>query len=483
MRLKWVIALVTLAGVLVLAAGSWLAWRQGLIPSDWIEPPPSAPVPGNFLAALRADRTVAARIEPPCLPLPMHTEVEDRRGWPGLTYAPVAGFASVGLLRGEAGALPRHSAVFELLARNGLVTATDGPVDAGSRGELPGRTYTLSFDGWNRLDADGCLRVGAPSIVEVSQRHTTVARGEGGHTVEVRAKVAYDQRPAWLGDPAFAAPEYASRRDALRSPPDLVVRLRGTDDGWTVEPDPARVAPPLPAQVEAMVARAGGAASRACILLPSAGDGVSIEAQPLAVAFDHAAARAAGETRRAALMMWRGRMTELARAGAFVESRVPADPASGRGAATRYEIDPELQRWYDPAHPSCLAMGAGRLELLGVGLSRTPSDDVGRTRPPAAGARFAWRPDPQAWVLTRELALPEVRLVRAIGGMPVVARLQWDKAAGAWALSALAAQSIALEEPRVVAEPARVDEPPVPQGASVPIQLDPPVRAGARERR
>jgi hypothetical protein len=65
----------------------------------------------------------------------------------------------------------------------------------------------------------------------------------------------------------------------------------------------------------------------------------------------------------------------------------------------------------------------------------------------------------------------------------VVARLQWDKAAGAWALSALAAQSIALEEPRVVAEPARVDEPPVPQGASVPIQLDPPVRAGARERR
>lgn len=482
MRLKWVIALVALAGVLVLAAGSWLAWRQGLIPSDWIEPPPSAPVPGNFLAALRADRTVAARIEPPCLPLPMHTEVEDRRGWPGLAFAPVAGFASVGLLRGEGGALPRHSAALELLARNGLLTATDGPVDAGSRGELPGRTYTLSFEGWNRLDADGCLRVGAPSIVEIVAPRTRVAGGEGPRTIEVRARVRYDERPAWLGDPALALPEHAAQREALRSPPELVVRLRGTDDGWTVEPDPTRVAPPPPAQVEALAARAGGAA-RACVLLPPAADEVRIEAQPLAVIFDHAAVRAAGESRRAALTLWRARMTELARAGAFVESRVPADPASGRGAATRYELDPELQRWYDPAHPACLAMGAGRLELLGVGLARTPADDAGRVRPPAAGARFAWRPDPQAWALARDLALPEVRLVRAIGGMPVLARLQWDKAAGAWVLASLAAQSAALEEPRLAAAPAPVEEPPATQGAAVPIQLDPPARAAGRERR
>lgn len=484
MRLKWVIALVALAGVLVLAAGSWLAWRQGLIPSDWIEPPPGAPVPRNLLAAIQADRAIAARIEPPCFSPPMHTEVDDRRGWPGLAYAPAAGLASVGLLRGEGGALPRHGAALEVLARAGLLTATDGPIDAGSRGELAGRTYTLSFEGWSRFDADGCLRLGAPEIVDLSGPHTPVSSADGARLVEVRIRVRYKERPAWIDDPAMAGPEFAASRQALSSPPELVVRLRGSDEGWKVEPDPARVAPPSVAQVEALIARAGTASARACVALPASGEEMRVEPQPLAVIFDHAAVRAAGEARRAELTRWRERMAELVRVGAFVESRVAGDPVSGRGAATRYEIAPDLQRWYDPAFPECLSMGEGRLESIAVGLVRAPADDAARTRPPAAAARYAWRLEPQAWVLVNNVSLPEVRLVRAVGGMPAVARLQWDRSAGAWSLASLSSLGPTLEEPRVVAVAPRVEEtPPTPQGLAVPIQIDPQTRPAMRERR
>lgn len=484
MRLKWVIALVALASVLVLAAGSWLAWRQGLIPPDWVEPPPGAPLPRNFLAAIQADRDIAARVEPPCFPFQMQTEVDDRRGWPGLAYAPAPGLASVGVLRGEGGALPGHSAPLEVLARAGLVSTTDGPIDAGSRGTLPGRTYTLTFEGWNRLDADGCLRLGAPTIAELSGPASRAGGADEARIVEVRAKVRYNAPPAWLVELAAGSPEYAAPREVLRSPPDLVVRLRGSDEGWAVEPDPTRIAPPSAAQVEALVARAGSAAARACILLPAASDEVRIEPQPLAVIFDHAAVRVAGEARRAVLAVWRERMAELVRSGAFVETRVAADPASGRGSSTRYELAPVLQRWYDPALPECLAMGEGRLEPIALGLSRTPTDDPGRARPATAAARYAWRVDPQAWALAREIALPEIRLVRAIGGVPVVARLQWDRTRGAWALGSLSALSPSLEEPRLLAAAARVEEaPPAPQGAAVPILLDAPSRAAGRERR
>jgi len=463
----------------VLAGGGWLAWYRGLLPPDLIDPPGHAPLPLNFQRAIQASPDLVARIETPCIPLPMHTAVGDRQGPPGLEFAPVAGLASVGILLGEDGTPPERAAALEALARAGLVNATDGQIDTGSRGMRPGRLYTLSFDGWRQMDGDGCLRVGQPVLADIAEHGSLLPEADGRRVWRVVNRVRFEQQPGWLKDEAFGKAELGPLRQAVLEPAGLVVRLWYENGAWVIEPDPARVAAPAAAQVQALVGRPEVQPPRACVVLPLAGEGVHVEPQPLAVQFDDTLSRKTGERQRAMLWLWRERMGALARAGVFTETRVGPDPAGGRVGGTRFEIDPALQRWFDPRDPGCLAMGETRLELLSVSTPRTAQpDDRGALRPSAV-AQFALRLAPEAWVITRAPDVPEARVAREIGGVPVVAQLRWEASGRAWVLDSLAARLARLEEPRGLA-PVLNEELKTPGGVAVPIQVE--SGSGARPR-
>ena len=479
MRLKWVLVLVAMAMTGVLAGGGWLAWYRGLLPPDLIDPPAHAPLPLNFQRAIQAAPDLAARIETPCIALPMHTAVGDRQGPRGLEFAPVAGLASVGILLGDDGAPPERAAPLEALARAGLVHATDGQIDTGSRGMRPGRLYTLTFDGWRQMDADGCLRVGNPVLGDISEHSSLLPEASGRRVWRVVNQVRFDKQPAWLNDQAFGKPEFAPLRQAVLEPSGLVIRLWYEDGVWVIEPDPARIAAPTPPVVQALVGRPEVRPPRACIALPLAGEGVHVDPKPLVVHLDETLPRKAGERQRMMFWLWRERMSALAKAGVFGETRVGPDPATGRVAGTRFELDPELQRWFDPSDPGCLAMGEARLELLGVSTPRTPLPDAAGTLRPSAVAHLALRLASDAWVVARAPDLPEARVAREIGGVPVVAQLRWESSARNWALDSLAVRQARLEEPHG-AMPVLNDELKTPGGAAVPIQVE--TGAGVRSK-
>ena len=471
MRLKWVVVLVAMAMTGVLAGGGWFAWQRGLLPPDLVDPPAHAPLAINFQRAIQAMPHLTARVETPCIPLPMHTAVGDRQGARGLEFAPVAGLASVGILLGDDGALPERAGALEALARAGLVDASDGQIDTGSRGMRPGRLYTLNFDGWRQMDADGCLRVGNPTLGDIGEFGSLLPEASGRRVWRVVNKVRFDNQPPWLKDEAFGKAEFGPLRQAVLEPSGLVVRLWYENDAWVIEPDPARVAAPTGAVVQALVGRAQVRPPRACIALPSAGEGVHVDPTPLVVHIDDNVPRRAGERQRVMFMLWRERMAALAKAGVFGEARVGPDPATGRVAGTRYELDPELQRWFDPSDPGCLAMGDAKLELLGVSVPRTPQPDAAGALRPSAVAQFALRLASDAWVLARAPDVPEARVARQIGGVPALAQLRWEATARNWALDSLVAQQARLEEP-YGAMPVLNDELRSPGGAAVPIQVE-----------
>lgn len=472
MRLKWVLVLVAAAMSAVIAGGGWLAWYRGLVPTDFIAPPAHAPLPFNFQRAIQANPDLIARVEIPCFSLPMHTAVGDRHGAPGLEFAPVPGQASVGILLGEDGSPPERAAALEVLARAGIVAAADAPIDTGSRGMRPGRLYTLGFDGWRQMDGDGCLNVGTPVLAEIAEHGSLLPEASGRRVWRVVNKVRFDQQPAWLQDPVFGKAEFTALRQAVLEPPGLVTRLWFENGGWAIEADAARVVAPARPVVQALVGRPDVKMPRACVALPPAGEGLLIDADPLVVHIDDALPRKAGERQRAMLWLWRERMSALAKSGVFTETRVGPDPPTGRVAGTRFELDPALQRWFDPREPECLAMGEARLELLGVSTPRTPQPDASGALRPTAVAQFALRLASDAWVVARSPDLPEARVARAIGGLPVEGQLRWEASNRSWALTSLVARHARLEEPRG-AMPVLNEELKGPQqGLAVPIQVE-----------
>jgi hypothetical protein len=82
-------------------------------------------------------------------------------------------------------------------------------------------------------------------------------------------------------------------------------------------------------------------------------------------------------------------------------------------------------------------------------------------------------------VVARSPDLPEARVARAIGGLPVEGQLRWEASNRSWALISLVVRQARLEEPRG-AMPVLNDELKGPQqGLAVPIQVESAAAAAA----
>lgn len=428
MRRTVLILASAVALVAMLAGGTWHAWREGWVPTSVLPAHPRAPLPENFLAAMQA-APAADDKDDPCVELPMKRFRDSPLGRAGLGYVEVAGLASLSLSTDALRAMPEGVKALDLLVTAGVYKGTDGAFmsDAGER--LTGRTWMLTPRGWAQLGAYECLHIPAavPTRIERSERLAPDAAGRAVYSVT--AATAPRALPAWVQDPAYSLFIVDSDDlEKLRKPGTVTQRLVRTDSGWAVEAQGTGVPAPTPAQALAAVARPEALASRACVALPEPTTGIQVSTQPLAITVMDIDPRAGRPDDVAGQLLWQSRLSTLSRAGVFTETRVAGTPDSPEVNATRHVLAAPYQRWYDPRHPTCLAMGEGTLEAVSVRRTRESRPDA----VPGATARFLLRLAPEAWALDPQLRLPEVELLRELGGLPVEVDLQWDGTARTW---------------------------------------------------
>lgn len=411
-----------------LAGGAWHGWREGWIPTSVLPAHPLAPLPENFLAAIQAAPAIqTARV--PCIWLPMRRLREVDLGRSGLMHVPdVAGLDAVSLPETVVRSASDVVKALDLLVGAGIYRQTDGEYVTQSGERTQGRTWSLTTQGWAQLDPAGCLHI-APAAVDAIQRSERVAPDAAGRVVySVTATTAPHSLPAWLMDPAYTLfVMNAHDLAGLRKPGTVTLRLVRTDSGWAVEPPSDAIPDPTPAEALAAVP-ADSEARRACIRLPDPSTDITLSPAATSFTLRDVDPSKTSPSRLASQLMWQSRMSTLVRAGAFIETRVPATPGGGELTATQYGITPAFQRWHDPLNPFCLAMGNGTLEV--VSIRRETLGQLHRTM--RARARFLLRLAPDAWALDPRVRLPEAELVRELGGLPVQIDLGWNVETRTW---------------------------------------------------
>ena len=471
MRRSITIALGAAALAGALAGGGWYAWQAGWIPGAWIPPHPRAPLPENFLAAINTHPESTRQGAQPCVRVPLDMLPTTLRGREGLEYDQglhlVPGIASAAMLVREDGKLPEGSRVLDAMAKAGFFRAADGEIstDAGQR--LPGRRWTLGFEGWRRLEATGCVRL-APAVakaVESASREPTDIDGKAVYAVTVTTR--HESLPPWLADPLLGHPLYVEARKQLSEPGRATVRLMRTDTGWTLAPAGAgTVALPTPQAVGELIGRPDAPKARACILLPYHDPGVTFESATSSIQLDDIAAHTADAARAARLAMWQTRMSALAAVGVFTETRLAANRATGQPAGIRYVLNPDFQRWFDPLEPECLQMGEGKPEAIDIVPKPSPEGAPAGAR--QAIARYALRLPTDAWAIASPLALPEVAIARELGGWPMRIELDWDAAARAWQVTSGASVVKATLRPIPLASATTAVTPSAPTSPATP---------------
>jgi len=414
--------------VAALAGGVWHGWREGWIPTSVLPAHPRAPLPENFLSAMQAV-PAADDAKDPCFELPMQRLREIPLGRAGLGYEEVAGLASLSLPAAALLAKPDLVKALDLLATADVYKVTDGEYTTDEGDRRMGRTWMLTLRGWGQLGAYECLRIAPAVPVSIARIERLAPDASGRAVYSVTAATAPRPLPSWLTDPAYSLFIYNSEDlETLSKPGTVTHRLVRTNGGWEVEA-PGKSAPdPTPAQALAAVARPGARATRACVLLPDPTTGIDVSRQPLAITVTDIDPRVGRPNDMARQLLWQSRLAKLSRAGVFTETRGAGTPDSSEVNATRHVLAAPYQRWYDPLDPTCLAMGEGTLEVISVNRKRK-----GRAEAvPRATARFLLRLAPDAWALDPQVRLPEVELVRELGGLPVEVDLQWDDTTRNW---------------------------------------------------
>lgn len=444
--------------VATLTGGAWHGWREGWIPTSVLPAHPRAPLSENFLAAIRAHPELTRQGGQPCVRMPLDTLPGTTRGRDGLEYDQVLhlapGLASVAMARREDGSLPEGARVLD--AMTGFFNAVDGEVPTHEGTRAPGRRWTLTFDGWRRIDPSGCVRLPPSSAVAVESASREPSDIEGRAVYAVTVTTRHESSPPWLADSLLDRRVHVEARQQLGQPGRATVRLIRTDSGWVPAPSTAAVPLPTAQDVAALIGRENVPMPRACIQLPLRDPGVMVESGTLAIQIDDKASNSPDPAREARLAMWQSRMSALASAGVFTETRLAANRATGQPAGTRYVLNPDFQRWYAPLEdPECLQMGEGKPEPIDIAFMPLPEG-----APPASRqvlARYALRLPADAWALTSPLALPEVAIARELGGMPMRIVLDWDAASSGWKITSGASM---VRSPLATPRPAVADTPP-----------------------
>jgi len=418
-----------------LTGGAWHGWREGWIPTSILPAHPRAPLPENFLAAIRAHPELTRQSGQPCVRMPLDTLPGTTRGREGLEYDQVLhlapGLASVAMARREDGSLPEGARVLD--AMTGFFNAVDGEVPTHEGTRAPGRRWTLTFDGWRRIEPSGCVRLPPPAAVAVESASREPSDIDGHAVYAVTVTTRHESTPPWLADPLLDRRVHVEARQQLGQPGRATVRLMRTEGGWSPVPAAATPALPTAQAIDALLGREDAPRPRACILLPHRDPGVTLESGSLTFQVEDRASGTADAARDARLAMWQSRLSALAAHGVFTETRVPANRATGQPSAVRYALNPEFHRWYDPLEPDCLQMGEGKPEPIDIAFMPLPEG-----APPAARqvlGRYALRLPPEAWAIASPLALPEVAMAREAGGVPMRVALDWDAATSRWTIT------------------------------------------------
>lgn len=425
----------TIALVTALAGGAWHGWREGWIPASVLPAHPRAPLAENFLAVIRVHPELTRQGGQPCVRMPLDTLPGATRGRDGLDYDQVLhlvpGLASVAMARRGDGSLPEGARVLD--AMTGFFNAVDGEVPTPEGTRTNGRRWTLTFDGWRRIEPSGCVRLPPPAAVAVESAIREDSFIDGHPVYAVTVTTRHESTPPWLADPVLDRRVHVDARQQLGQPGRATIRLMRTESGWA--PAPAAATPPLPTAqtIDALLGREDAPRPRACIMLPHREPGVTLETGSLIFQVEDQAAGTADAYRDARLTMWQSRLSALAAHGVFTETRVPASRATGQASAVRYALNPEFHRWYDPREPGCLEMGDGKPEPIDIAFMPLPQG-----APPASRevlGRYALRLAPEAWAIASPLMLPEVAMAREVGGVPMRIVLEWDASASRWTIS------------------------------------------------
>lgn len=147
-RIGLVAAVCTLVGA---GAATHYAWREGMIPAHILAAHPRAPLPENFLAALKADHSATRYLKPVCLNLRLGTvRQEDRTGRAGMAHQPYPGWdvISVAQVPSQSGQrVGPLTQALDALAQAKLYAASESETagDAGARYKV--KDYSLTIAG------------------------------------------------------------------------------------------------------------------------------------------------------------------------------------------------------------------------------------------------------------------------------------------------------------------------------------------------
>lgn len=423
------------AGLCVLLAGATAthyAWQEGLIPTNVLAAHPRAPLPENFVAALRADSSIAKSIKPVCLrPHLASTRKLDHMGIPGLPHQSYPGWdmVSIAQVPGESGQrIDQLTQALDALAQAKLYTAseTEHVDDSGARYGM--KHYSLSLAGWKTMSEEQCFVVGLPRVAEIREFSRVLSDTGSSPLYEVKAAYKLDSLPPWIRNPGVQSLTSPSQLKNLHTPVIVTARLRRTETGWAVEP--AQVDFPALGEDEVLdlITRSRVVpAPQACIKLPPTGGATGLEVQtaPYAITLYEEDARTDSGSAPAHRIMWQSRLAKLVGAGVFREEPVAADKAQNTPAGTRYVMDPEYQKWLDINDAQCLRMGEVSAELVDLALTPEVLQTSKDGKAARGVAKLLFRLEEEAWIEGLDLPLPEVEALRSAGGIPAIGHFTW----------------------------------------------------------
>jgi hypothetical protein len=482
MNRKIAIAMAGAAAVVAaLGGGAYYAWQEGLIPASVIRPHPRAPLPENFLAALKASPAVMQSLRPACLRMSLYTSRDiDRMGRPGLTYQRVPGWdvLTIAQVPGESGQrIGNLTQALDALAKAGLYAVSDTETDDGAGGKLPAKTYSLTLAGWTSMTDEQCFRVGTPQVTEITEFARVMPDKDDKRIYEVKARIATEGIAPWVDDPAVQAFTGQEQLRKLREPATASFRLLRTADGWEVEQPETGVPELTKETVMNLVAKWQGGTPQACIRLPGKGGMFDVTLAPYAATLYETGALGAPDAQFLLQLLWQSRLAQFVKAGIFTEEKVAADTKLNMPAGTRFTLDPAYQRWVDLNDAGCLRMGEGTLEFVNLSMQPQPKREGTEPRSAAATAKLVLRLAKDAWIAQSALALPEVEAVKAAGGVPVTMRLGWvdrDQEKG-WRLVGAQVPPVEPVPPRMPRNAAPAVAAPTP---APPVPAPSPVVAG-----
>lgn len=428
-RIGLVAAVVTLIAA---GAAAHYAWREGMIPAHIVAAHPRAPLPENFLAVLKADRSATRYLKPVCLNLRLGTvRQEDRSGRAGMTQQPYPGWDVISVAQVPSQNGQRVGALTQALdalvqAKLYAISESETTGDAGARYKV--KNYALTLAGWETMSEERCFNPGTPTAFKILEFSRVLSDTGSGDLYEVKAAYRMSELAAWARDKNVQSMAPQEQIKSLQEPVIVTTRLRRTDTGWSVEPSP----PDFPVidedeALELITSSRRFAPPEACVRLPAAGSVAGIVVQPapfMVTVYDEPAQSDPGAP-LAQRLMWQARLATLTRAGLFQEEAVAADKARNTPAGTRYLIDPAYQQWLDINDAQCLRMGEASPELVDLTLASEPVQSAGTAKLARGKAKLLLRMDEKSWIHSVDLRLPEVEAVKDAGGLPAVAFLAW----------------------------------------------------------